>query len=59
MGTETEYDALVKEALEKLDAKYKQLPARPAERVILEKIRWADDGQLQKVLEVLEGDYTK
>lgn len=51
---ETGYDALVKEALEKLDKKYKQLPARPAERVILEKIRWADDGQLEKVLEVLE-----
>lgn len=55
MDKDAAYDALVKEALEKLDAKYKQLPARPAERVILEKIHWADDGQLQKVLEVLEG----
>lgn len=59
MDKDAAYDALVKEALEKLDAKYKQLPARPAERVILEKIRWADDGQLKRVLELLGEGYTK
>lgn len=55
MCKDAEYDALVREALDKLNQKYKELPARPSERVIVEKIRWADDGQLQKVLEVLEG----
>lgn len=48
-----EYDALVKEALEKLEQKYKELPARPSEREIIKKIRLADDGQLKRVLEVL------
>ncbi len=48
-----EYDALVQDALDKLEQKYRELPARPAEREILEKIRWADDGQLKRVLEVL------
>ncbi len=52
-GKSAEYDALVQEALEKLEQKYRELPARPAERVIVEKIRWADDGQLKRVLEVL------
>ncbi len=49
-----EYDALVKEALDKLDQKYRELSARPSEREIIDKIRWADDGQLKRVLEVLE-----
>lgn len=49
-----EYEALVKEALEKLEHKYKELPVRPTEQKIIETIRWADDGQLDRVLEVLE-----
>jgi len=48
-----EYDALVQDALDKLNQKYKELPTRPSEREIIEKIRLADDGQLKKVLEVL------
>lgn len=59
MCKDAEYDALVREALDKLNQKYKELPARPSERVIVEKIRLADDGQLKRVLELLEEGYTK
>lgn len=49
-----EYDALVQEALRKLNAAYEKLPARPAEREIGEKIKAASDEQLERIREILK-----
>ena len=51
-----EYDALVQEALRKLNAAYEKLPARPAEREIEEKIKAASDEQLERIKEILDGN---
>lgn len=50
-----EYDALVQEALRKLNATYEKLPARPAEREIEEKIKSASDEQLERIKKILDG----
>lgn len=49
-----EYDALVEEALRKLNEAYEKLPARPGEQELLDKVRRASDGQLVRILEILE-----
>lgn len=51
-----EYDALVEEALQKLNAKYVEIQTqdRPAVREAVEKVRRASDGQLRKIMEILE-----
>lgn len=53
-SSKEEYGALVQEALQKLNAAYEKLPARPAEREIGEKIRLASDEQLEKIREILK-----
>lgn len=54
-SSKEKYDALVQEALRKLNAAYEKLPARPAEREIREKIRLASDEQLERIKEILDG----
>lgn len=51
-----EYDALVEEALRKLNAKYVELQGRdrPVVREAVEKVRQASDEQLRKIMEILE-----
>lgn len=52
--TKEEYEVLVAEALQKLNAKYDSLPARPEEQEIVDKIRQADGGQLKRIIEILK-----
>lgn len=51
-----DYDALVEEASRKLNEAYEKLPARPGERELLDKVRRASDGQLKRIMEMLEED---
>lgn len=54
MVTKEEYEDLVKEALRKLNEKCDKLPVRDEEQEIVNRLPRADDGQLKKIMEILD-----